>query len=242
MNKQEILNRFKALKQEKIEPLIDITEKVKDIRGVVNKALEEINSWIPKTENEIKSKLEVIDEFRKEIIQLKNKWSELRDPRVDTIIQEVKKVVELIPEEISIVAGSPNVKIKKEGNEYSIAVETVSVGGGISKSAVQKLIDAAVEGISADVDLTNYYTKSEVDSISANLQSQLEELQTYTHIQSVGNSTWTISHNFGRLPANIFVLDSANTEIYGEIQNPDNNTTLILFGSAISGKAILTPS
>lgn len=72
--------------------------------------------------------------------------------------KEVASAVAGVASQIpSVVAGSDNVTVTKKGTEYSIAVdvpevtrevvkEVQKVGGGISKGAVEKMIDEALDG------------------------------------------------------------------------------------------------
>jgi len=58
---------------------------------------------------------------------------------------------------------------------------------------------------------------------------------------SVGTAAevWTIQHNLGYNP-NATVLDSSGAVVEGDIQYPDENTIILTFVGAISGKAYLS--
>lgn len=60
----------------------------------------------------------------------------------------------------------------------------------------------------------------------------------YIHTQSVPTTTWTITHGLGKYPA-VTVVDSANTEVIGDIQYIDTQSLTVTFSSAFSGKAYL---
>ena len=56
--------------------------------------------------------------------------------------------------------------------------------------------------------------------------------------QSTPSSAWTINHKLDKFPA-VSVMDSAGTAVYGDIEYVDENTCIIRFNYAFSGKAIL---
>lgn len=58
----------------------------------------------------------------------------------------------------------------------------------------------------------------------------------YTHTQGVAASVWTINHNLGYVP-NVWVKDSANTEVEGDIAVVNLNTIVITFSAAFGGLA-----
>lgn len=56
--------------------------------------------------------------------------------------------------------------------------------------------------------------------------------------QIIPSSVWTINHNLNKLP-NITIIDSAGTEVKGEIEYVDDNNLILTFSSEFSGRAIL---
>lgn len=62
---------------------------------------------------------------------------------------------------------------------------------------------------------------------------------TYTFTQSTPAATWTINHNLGEY-LNVSVVDSAGTQVYGQIDYQDANTIVVTFVAAFSGKAYLS--
>lgn len=58
----------------------------------------------------------------------------------------------------------------------------------------------------------------------------------YTHNQSPASAVWTVSHGLGKFPS-VTVIDSAGTEVVGDVVHIDANTTEITFSAAFSGKA-----
>lgn len=62
---------------------------------------------------------------------------------------------------------------------------------------------------------------------------------TYRYIQDIPAATWTIIHNLGFRP-NVSVVDSAGTEVIGEVSYPDVNTVVIDFSAQFAGEAYLS--
>lgn len=60
----------------------------------------------------------------------------------------------------------------------------------------------------------------------------------YIHNQGVPAISWTIVHNLGKYP-NINIVDSANTDVIGEIVYDSLNQITVTFSAAFSGKAYL---
>ena len=64
----------------------------------------------------------------------------------------------------------------------------------------------------------------------------LAKALSYCHIQSIPSRVWTINHGMNRNIA-ITVVDSAGTEVEGEISHVDLNTVVVTFAGGFSGKA-----
>ena len=62
--------------------------------------------------------------------------------------------------------------------------------------------------------------------------------KTYLHTQSSPSDTWEIAHNLNKHPA-VSVIDSAGTEVQGEVIYNSINKITIKFSAAFSGKATL---
>jgi hypothetical protein len=60
----------------------------------------------------------------------------------------------------------------------------------------------------------------------------------YIYNQGVPATLWTINHSLNKYPS-VTVVDSANTEVVGDIQYTNTNTLTVTFSSAFSGKAYL---
>lgn len=60
----------------------------------------------------------------------------------------------------------------------------------------------------------------------------------YEHTQATPSKTWMIVHNLGRYPS-VTVVDSAGSEVIGDVIYLDNSTVKVSFESAFGGKAYL---
>jgi hypothetical protein len=61
----------------------------------------------------------------------------------------------------------------------------------------------------------------------------------HIHTQGTPATTWTINHALGGYPG-VFVVDSAQTVVYGEITYTNTSQVVVNFSSAFSGYAYLT--
>ena len=61
----------------------------------------------------------------------------------------------------------------------------------------------------------------------------------YVHTQSIPGDTWTVTHNLGYRP-NVTVVDSAETEVVGDLTYVNDNSLILTFIGAFSGKAYLS--
>ena len=60
----------------------------------------------------------------------------------------------------------------------------------------------------------------------------------YIHDQSSPSTTWVITHNLGKYPS-VTIVDSANSEIIGEVNYSNTNSLTLTFSAAFSGKAYI---
>jgi hypothetical protein len=60
----------------------------------------------------------------------------------------------------------------------------------------------------------------------------------YVHIQSYPLSVWVINHNLDKYPS-VTIIDSADSEVIGEIVYIDTNNLILNFNGSFSGKATL---
>lgn len=60
----------------------------------------------------------------------------------------------------------------------------------------------------------------------------------YVHNQLVASAIWTIAHGLNKYPS-VFVVDSGDNVVMGEIQYLDTNNIQVTFSAAFGGKAFL---
>lgn len=61
---------------------------------------------------------------------------------------------------------------------------------------------------------------------------------TFVFSQSIANNIWNINHNLNKYPS-VTVIDSAGTEVIGDIKYTDSNNIIITFSNQFTGKAYL---
>jgi hypothetical protein len=62
---------------------------------------------------------------------------------------------------------------------------------------------------------------------------------THVHTQSVPADTWTITHGFTDKFPSVTVIDSAGTEVIGDVQYVGTHQVVLTFAAEFSGKAYL---
>lgn len=60
----------------------------------------------------------------------------------------------------------------------------------------------------------------------------------YVHTQTAASSSWAINHALSTKPG-VTVVGAAGQEIFAEVHYPDDNNTVIVFGSPFAGTAYL---
>ena len=60
----------------------------------------------------------------------------------------------------------------------------------------------------------------------------------YLYFQDVASDLWEIKHNLDKFPS-VTVIDSAGSEVIGEVEYIDSNNLKIKFAGGFSGKATL---
>lgn len=60
----------------------------------------------------------------------------------------------------------------------------------------------------------------------------------YTHVQATASATWLVTHNLGKIPS-VTVIDSAGSEVEGDVAYTSANSLTLNFSAAFSGTAYL---
>lgn len=169
----------------------------------------------------------------------------------------VTPVVDLIT--VRRLFGQPSVfRIDSNGN--LIATQNADVGGDLNVGGLINGIDLVQlkDDLEDHFNGTNHRhlaTQVDIDEIetlpgATNVQEALEQLDTkvttggvsgYEHVQSVAATTWVVSHNKNTrrvIPA--IYDDDYQLMIPDTVKLLDTNTAVIIFSSAITGRAMLS--
>lgn len=105
---------------------------------------------------------------------------------------------------------------------------------------------SSIEGLEALLD--KKVDKEEGKGLSSNdftteLKNKLETMSStpgtiYVHNQMTSSKEWVITHNLRHFPS-VSVVDSAGTVVVGEVNYINQNTIIVSFSGAFSGKAYL---
>ncbi len=60
--------------------------------------------------------------------------------------------------------------------------------------------------------------------------------KTYVHNQRQASREWTVTHNLNKMPS-VTVVDSAGTQVIGDVLYLDSNRVMLRFSGAFAGKA-----
>lgn len=61
----------------------------------------------------------------------------------------------------------------------------------------------------------------------------------YVHDQALPEAIWTIEHNLSGFP-NVTTVDSADSQVIGDVSYPDADTVVVTFAAGFSGRAFLS--
>jgi len=168
-------------------------------------------------------------------------------------IIEDKTTIEIVEEIVDIVdvavQGPPGVGIPIGGRTNQILIKKSDsdydfVWAENQEDALQKKYDINNNGIIDEAEhslisddsvlfngrpITDFYDAETVNILTAR----------YTYTQPLAIKDWIITHNLGRFPSGIMVVDSAGSVIEGAVQYINNNTIKISFNYAFSGIAYI---
>ena len=96
-------------------------------------------------------------------------------------------------------------------------------------------VTTVANGVGSSVSNSGTLTAAVLDFI---LEAGPAVNATVVHTQSSSASTWTVNHNLGRYPS-VDVIDSAGTQVIGDIQHTSINQAVLTFDNPFAGKAII---
>lgn len=138
-------------------------------------------------------------------------------------------------------------------NKYFIAIDKDSPDGTVDLAdlvpniaPVTQFNYATVEYVNDHIDLANDATEIAfipTSEISAtNVQEAIEEVRSrswYVHDQPTAANTWNITHNMRFYP-NVTIVDTALSQVVGEVTYFDENNLAVTFTHSFAGKAYLS--
>lgn len=167
----------------------------------------------------------------------------IEDKTTLEVIEEIVDIVETSvqgPPGVGIpIGGETNqVLTKRSDSDYDLVwaenpEDTIQKKYDINNNGI---IDEAEHSLISDDSvlfngrpITDFYDAETVNILTAR----------YTYTQSIADSDWIITHNLGRFPSGVTVVDSAGSVIEGAVQFINNNSIKISFNYAFSGKAYI---
>lgn len=159
-----------------------------------------------------------------------------------TTIEIVEEIVDIVDVAVQgppgpglPIGGRTNqILIKKSDSDYDLVwvenpEDTIQKKYDINNDGI---IDEAEHSLISDDSvlfngrpITDFYDVETVNILTAR----------YTYTQPLAIKDWIITHNLGRFPSGIMVVDSAGSVIEGAVQYINNNSIKISFNYAFSG-------
>lgn len=119
-------------------------------------------------------------------------------------------------------------------SQQSTGILAVRVNAGFKLGELHDVdVEAATEG-----DVLTAELNAETNTIVWKPKAIQSTDKHYTHTQASASATWTINHNLGKNPS-ISAVDSAGTEVIGEVYYVSLNQLIVYFTEPFSGKAYL---
>lgn len=137
------------------------------------------------------------------------------------------------------------VEVSKPASKYTTVTKTTTVSS-VSKplEGLLEIHDPGVAGPPNVLSVGTVTTGTAAVNITGTAPSQvlnfvLPVSGSYTHIQVVAASTWTINHNLGYYPA-VSIVDSGENLVMGDVTYISSNTLSVSFNASFGGKAYLS--
>jgi hypothetical protein len=220
VNVQETISNLKVageqLKNDISLAKDEVTNKLTEEVSLIETKISDLKVANTSEKEVISSRIEELKkELNKSLAQLKN-----------DIANSIVTFKSLIPEQITVSAGSSNVHVEKNNSDYSISVDIPEVarevsrvtGGGASKSWVEKYVAANASGggattvtstdgtinvtnvgLNYDLSVDDYIGKTEVASISGDMLNGFSSVMTYDvdgNLSTLTTSSGTKTFNY----------------------------------------------
>lgn len=134
-------------------------------------------------------------------------------------------------------AGNGHTIIDQNGNSMPPQDNLQFTGGvNVTNANGKTVVDISGGGTS---DYNTLNNKPSINSIELQGNKTSSDLKlNFLYTQSTASSIWVIVHNMNKYPS-VSIIDSANNQVYGDIEYIDQNSLKIIFSAAFSGKAAL---
>lgn len=109
---------------------------------------------------------------------------------------------------------------------------------GMTQQQIDDLAEAYDRSVMA-IDITQTDTDRTI-TLTYRDNTTIADLYKFAHIhtQTAAASSWTITHNLGKFPS-VSIVDSSEQEVIGEVEYVNDNTLIVKFSAAFSGKAYI---
>lgn len=141
--------------------------------------------------------------------------------------------------------STKTVEVTKQPNKYVTVTQKKTVST-VTEPADQtiEIHDPGVAGPANTLTVGTVTTGDPAVSITGAAPHQVinfvfPTVTRHVHTQGTPSATWTITHALGGYPS-VFVVDSARTVVYGEVNYLSTSQVVVNFSAAFSGYAYLT--
>lgn len=109
---------------------------------------------------------------------------------------------------------------------------------GVTQTQIQQIGEAYDRSVMS-IDVTSTNTDRTV-TLNYRDTTFTADVYKYAHVhnQPSAAAQWTVTHNLGKFPS-VSVVDTANTEVIGEVEHVNDTQLVIKFSAAFSGKAFI---
>jgi hypothetical protein len=120
---------------------------------------------------------------------------------------------------------------KRPKNTYKGLLKTTD------SSNVTSTLKVVTDGEGNESALAISTTQISVAGVSSNTWNRAAtQAGGYVHSQNVPAARWSVTHNLDKRPS-VTIVDSGESVVVGDVQYTDNNSVVLVFTAAFSGKA-----
>lgn len=120
---------------------------------------------------------------------------------------------------------------KRPKNTYKGLLKTTDSGN------VTSTLKVVTDGEGNDSALAISTTEISVAGVSSTTWNQAaKQASGFVYTQNTPASVWSVTHNLGKRPS-VTIVDTGENVVIGEVKYTDNNSVVLTFTAAFSGKA-----